>query len=242
MSGAHDDLSSPPARPVVAIVGRPNVGKSTLLNRVLGHRVAIVEERPGVTRDRKEVEADWNGYPFLLVDTGGWLTGGDDLDRKVSRQSERAILEADVAILVVDAVVGVTEEDAHVAELLRRRNGPVLVVANKVDDAVREGAIWEFMALGLGEPIAVSALHGRGAGDFLDQLVDILVEVAGPAPDLHDQPDQDATLRQRSGDDEADRVFSVSLVGRPERRQVDAVQSPDRRRPLRRARPAGHDP
>ncbi len=153
MSGAHDDLSSPPARPVVAIVGRPNVGKSTLLNRVLGHRVAIVEERPGVTRDRKEVEADWNGYPFLLVDTGGWLTGGDDLDRKVSRQSERAILEADVAILVVDAVVGVTEEDAHVAELLRRRNGPVLVVANKVDDAVREGAIWEFVALGLGEPV-----------------------------------------------------------------------------------------
>ncbi len=215
MSGAHDDATSRPARPVVAIVGRPNVGKSTLLNRVLGRRVAIVEERPGVTRDRKEVEADWNGYPFLLVDTGGWLTGGDALDQKVSRQSERAILDADVAILVVDAVVGVTEEDAHVAELLRKRNGPVLVVANKVDDAVREGAIWDFLGLGLGEPVAVSALHGRGAGDFLDRLVEVLVEVAGPAPEVAERPDHDATLRQRSGDDEADRVFSVSLVGRP---------------------------
>ena len=201
--------------PVVAIVGRPNVGKSTLMNRILGRREAIVEERPGVTRDRKEVPADWNGYPFRLVDTGGWLAGGDALDDKVSRQSESAIIEADLALFVVDTVVGVTEDDARVAELLRRRSGPVLVVSNKVDDAVREGGIWEFMNLGLGEPIAVSALHGRGTGDLLDLVVDRLVAAVGPRSITDDIHRTDPTLRQRSGDAEAERIFSVALVGRP---------------------------
>ena len=201
--------------PVVAIVGRPNVGKSTLMNRILGRREAIVEERPGVTRDRKEVPADWNGYPFRLVDTGGWLAGGDALDDKVSRQSESAIIEADLALFVVDTVVGVTEDDARVAELLRRRTGPVLVVSNKVDDVVREGGIWEFMNLGLGEPIAVSALHGRGTGDLLDLVVDRLVSAVGPRSITDDIHRTDPTLRQRSGDTEAERVFSVALVGRP---------------------------
>ncbi|MEO2113884.1 MAG: GTPase, partial [Acidimicrobiales bacterium] len=107
--------------PVVAIVGRPNVGKSTLLNRIIGRREAIVEERPGVTRDRKEVAASWRGRPFMLVDTGGWLAGGDSLDDQVSRQSEKAIADAHTVLFVVDATVGVTEDDDRVAALLRGR-------------------------------------------------------------------------------------------------------------------------
>ena len=156
---------------MVAIVGRPNVGKSTLLNRVVGRRAAIVEEKPGVTRDRKDVEAEWQGRRFRLVDTGGWLPGGSALDAKVSRQSERAMAEADLVLLVVDVAVGLTDEDARVAELLRRSGKPVLVVANKVDDATREPQVWELLALGLGDPFPISALHGRGTGDLLDAIV-----------------------------------------------------------------------
>ena len=156
---------------MVAIVGRPNVGKSTLLNRIVGRRAAIVEERPGVTRDRKDVDADWLGRPFRLVDTGGWMVGGSDLDAKVSQQVERAIAEADVVLFVVDVTTGVTEEDSRVAELLRRRGKPALLVANKVDDVSREGMVWELLSLGLGDPYPVSALHGRGTGDLLDAVV-----------------------------------------------------------------------
>jgi len=147
------------ALPVVAVVGRPNVGKSTLLNRIVGRREAIVEERPGVTRDRKEVVADWRGRSFTLVDTGGWLPGGNDLDAKVSRQSEVAIQESDVIIFVVDAALGIVEEDARVADLLRRAKVPVLVAANKVDDVGREPNVWEFVRLGVGDPYPVSAMH-----------------------------------------------------------------------------------
>ena len=186
--------------PVVAIVGRPNVGKSTLLNRIIGRREAIVEERPGVTRDRKEVAAAWQGRPFTLVDTGGWLVGGDSLDDKVSRQSEAAIAAADAVLFVVDATVGVTEDDARVAALLRGRSDTVIVVANKVDDRVHEASIWELMSLGLGEPSPVSALHGRGAGDLLDRLVAALPDVTDDDP-----PEE--------GDGE--RVMGVALVGRP---------------------------
>jgi GTP-binding protein len=198
--------------PVVAIVGRPNVGKSTLLNRIVGRREAIVEEKPGVTRDRKEVEAEWQGHRFLLVDTGGWLAAGDSLDLKVSEQAEKAMRAADAVVLVVDATVGVTEEDAHVAELLRRLTAPVHVVANKVDDVNREAAIWDFMQLGLGEPAPVSALHGRGTGDFLDLLVARLPA----APDHHtgavEDEDEDA-----ADDTDADepRTFAVAIIGRP---------------------------
>lgn len=166
------------ALPIVAVVGRPNVGKSTLFNRIIGRREAIVEEKPGVTRDRKALEAEWRGRRFLLVDTGGWLPGGSPLDEKVSRQSERAVREAAVVLLVVDTTVGIVEEDARVAELLRRSGATVLVVANKVDDEKREPAIWEFVALGLGAPWPVSALHGRGTGDLLDEVVRHL-----PAPE-----------------------------------------------------------
>ena len=189
--------------PVVAIVGRPNVGKSTLLNRIIGRREAIVEERPGVTRDRKEVAASWRGRPFMLVDTGGWLAGGDSLDDQVSRQSEKAIADAHTVLFVVDATVGVTEDDDRVAALLRGRADTVIVVANKVDDRVHEAASWEMLTLGLGDPAAVSALHGRGTGDLLDRLVDLL-----PAEDVPD----DAEL---SMEDDAPRVLGVSIVGRP---------------------------
>lgn len=206
--------------PVVAIVGRPNVGKSTLMNRILGRREAIVEERPGVTRDRKEVEADWNGRRFTLVDTGGWMAAGDALDAKVSRQSEKAIADADVVLFVVDTVTGVTEEDSRVADLLRRREGPVLLVTNKVDDTNRDSLIWEFMSLGLGEPLPVSALHGRGAGDLLDRVVELLPEADEAEREAYEvalgaMTPHDAEVRRRSGDSEADRVFAVALVGRP---------------------------
>ncbi|MFZ4669017.1 MAG: ribosome biogenesis GTPase Der [Microthrixaceae bacterium] len=189
---------------MVAIVGRPNVGKSTLMNRILGQRLAIVEERPGVTRDRKEVEAEWLGRPFRLVDTGGWLVGGTALDRKVSAQSEQAIRAADVVMFVVDATVGITEEDAQVAQLLRSLDVPVLVVANKVDDTRHEPLIWELMSLGLGEPHAISALHGRGTGDMLDALLAALPEATEDADD-----DADWEAESRDG------TVSVALVGRP---------------------------
>lgn len=189
--------------PVVAVVGRPNVGKSTLLNRIVGRREAIVEERPGVTRDRKEVAADWRGRPFLLVDTGGWLPGGTALDEKVSRQSEVAIAEADVILFVVDVAIGIAEEDARVAELLRRSSVPVLLAVNKVDGVSREAAVWEFVRLGVGDPYPVSALHGRGTGDLLDALVDAL------PPEVADTPDRQADP------DDGPRVFGVAIVGRP---------------------------
>ncbi len=188
-------------RPVVAVVGRPNVGKSTLVNRVVGRREAIVEERPGVTRDRKEVDAEWRGRSFVLVDTGGWLPGGDSLDEKVSRQSEKAMTEADAVLFVVDAATGVTDEDARAAEVVRRVAKRVLLVANKVDSENRENAIWDLMALGLGEPYPVSALHGRRTGDMLDVLVDGFPDEEVEVPD-DDAPDEP-------------RLFSVAIVGRP---------------------------
>ena len=187
----------------VAIVGRPNVGKSTLMNRILGRREAIVEERPGVTRDRKKVEANWQGREFTLVDTGGWIADGDTLDEKVSRQSEQAIFEADVVLFVVDTTVGVTEDDARVATLLRGTDTTVILIANKVDDRVHESSIWELMSLGLGEPMPVSALHGRGAGDMLDRIVAALPDVVDDIPD---------EVETDSGDP---RVVGVTLVGRP---------------------------
>ncbi|HEY1117727.1 MAG TPA: ribosome biogenesis GTPase Der [Acidimicrobiales bacterium] len=184
----------------VAIVGRPNVGKSTLVNRLAGRRTAIVEERAGVTRDAKAVEVEWAGRTFEVVDTGGWMPGGSALDEKVSRVSERAMEEADVVIFLVDGTVGVTEEDAKAAELLRRKHKPVRLIVNKIDDPKREHLIWEFMELGLGEPSPMSALHGNGAADLLDDLVAML-------------PPEDEEEEFESAADGGE--IAVSIVGRP---------------------------
>ena len=162
--------------PVVAVVGRPNVGKSSLVNRVLGRRIAVVDEEPGVTRDRREFRADWAGREFLIVDTGGWeVAPSEELVAKISAQAQAAMGAADLVLFVVDATTGVSEDDARVAQILR--DAPVLLVANKVDDAKQEPDAAELWQLGLGEPSAVSALHGRGVGDLLDRVVDRLPEV-----------------------------------------------------------------
>src|ERR1700687_4093011 len=168
------------SRPTVAVVGRPNVGKSTLVNRIVGKRIAIVEEQPGVTRDRKVLDADWNGRAFTIVDTGGWSASDDTLDRQVSRQAERAISQADVVLFVVDATVGITDEDDRVATLLRRTATPVLLVANKVDGENRESDAWALTRLRLGDPHSFSALPGRGTGDLLDEVVALLPDEDDP--------------------------------------------------------------
>ena len=157
--------------PTVVVIGRPNVGKSTLFNRIVGEQVAIVEDRPGVTRDRKETEAEWLGHRFLLIDTGGWLPAGSELDEKVSRQVEVAVRQADLVLFVVDASVGANDDDEQIAGWVRKTGRPVLVVANKADNERREADRWEFLSLGLGDPIPVSALHGRRAGDLLDEVI-----------------------------------------------------------------------
>jgi len=199
--------------PVVAIVGRPNVGKSTLVNRIVGKRIAIVEERPGVTRDRKVLPAEWRGREFSVVDTGGWVPGGNTLEQRVTAQAERAISTADVILLVVDTTVGVTDEDARVASILRRSKRPSLVVANKVDANTRESDAWTFERLGLGDPVMVSALHGRGAGDLLDEVVARLPALKGDAIEAPVVPD--GTDGEAVGVAADVHAISVAMVGRP---------------------------
>lgn len=191
--------------PVVAVVGRPNVGKSTLVNRIIGRREAIVEERPGVTRDRNEFDVDWAGYDFTLVDTGGWLPKTREakgLDDKVSQQAEYAIREADVTIFVIDARVRPTTEDALIAEMLRTREKPTFLVANKVDAASHELGMWEYLSMGLGDPNPVSALHGRGTADLLDLVVEQLPEI------------QEVSQDDEEGDED-ELMVAIAIVGRP---------------------------
>jgi GTP-binding protein len=187
--------------PVVVIVGRPNVGKSTWFNRVIGEQAAIVEDRPGITRDRHRRMAAWLGVDFWIVDTGGWMPSGSELDDKVSRQVEEAVREADLVIFMVDAAIGVTDEDELIAAWLRRTHVPVLLAANKSDNDRREQERWQFMSLGLGEPLSVSALHGRRSGDFLDEVVARIPHVEAPVEEIEAiKPDG---------------VPRVALVGRP---------------------------
>ncbi|MBU6312449.1 MAG: ribosome biogenesis GTPase Der [Actinomycetales bacterium] len=162
--------------PVVAVVGRPNVGKSTLVNRILGRREAVVEDVPGVTRDRVTYEAEWNGRDFVLMDTGGWQKDARGMAGLIAAQAERAINEADIVIFVVDATVGALDEDEAVVRVLRKSGVPVVLVGNKVDDARSEADAAALWSMGLGEPQYVSALHGRGSGDLLDRVVELLPE------------------------------------------------------------------
>jgi len=187
-------------KPKVVIVGRPNVGKSSLVNRLVGRRVTVVEEQRGVTRDRKTVEVEWRGIAFDLIDTGGWLAVGDELEDKVSRQADLALDEATLILLVVDTNVGVMDEDLEAARWVLRKGKPVLLVANKVDDEQHMSAIWEFFSLGAGEPFPVSALHGRGSGDLLDRIVDLI------------STEHDEVV---TGEDIDDGALNVAIVGRP---------------------------
>src|SRR4051794_34033475 len=162
--------------PVVAVVGRPNVGKSTLVNRLLGRREAVVQDVPGVTRDRVAYDALWRGRRFTLVDTGGWDPGATGLAARVAAQAEVAVAAADAVLFVVDATVGATNDDDAVVRVLRRAGKPVLLTANKVDDERWEAEAAALWSVGLGEPHMVSALHGRGSGDLLDAILDVLPE------------------------------------------------------------------
>lgn len=186
-----------PALPVLAIVGRPNVGKSALVNRILGRREAVVEDKPGVTRDRVSYKADWNGRKFTLVDTGGWEPDARGIDKSVALQAEVAVELADAVLFVVDATVGATSTDERVVKMLRSSKKPVILVGNKIDDAHLEpeaAALWN---LGLGEPYPVSALHGRGVADMLDAAMKVLPEVSAVAKEEFGGPRR------------------VALIGRP---------------------------
>ncbi len=177
-----EDSSSGPL-PVLAVVGRPNVGKSTLVNRVLGRREAVVEDVPGVTRDRVRYETEWAGRRFVVVDTGGWEHDAKGLAGRVAEQAEIAIELADAVLFVVDGQVGATATDEAVVKLLRKTKKPVILAANKVDDTRGEleaAALW---SLGLGEPYPVSALHGRGSGELLDAVLAALPEVSAVGPE-----------------------------------------------------------
>jgi GTP-binding protein len=169
--------------PVVAVVGRPNVGKSSLVNRVLGRREAIVQETPGVTRDRRSFEAEWGGRSFEIIDTGGLEPGAAGLDARVAEQAQVAMAAADLILFVVDATTGPTQDDLEVAMKLRRSDKPVLVAVNKVDRPDDLTPIADFYKLGLGDPLPVSALHGTASGDLLERLVEMLPETDGSTED-----------------------------------------------------------
>ncbi|MFD3535119.1 ribosome biogenesis GTPase Der [Streptomyces sp. NPDC058661] len=175
IEGAIEEAGHGPL-PVLAVVGRPNVGKSTLVNRIIGRREAVVEDKPGVTRDRVTYEAEWAGRRFKIVDTGGWEQDVLGIDASVAAQAEYAIEAADACLFVVDATVGATDTDEAVVKLLRRAGKPVVLAANKVDGQSGEADAAMLWSLGLGEPFPVSSLHGRGTGDLLDEVLKKLPE------------------------------------------------------------------
>ncbi|AZN40703.1 ribosome biogenesis GTPase Der [Paenibacillus albus] len=184
------------SKPIIAIVGRPNVGKSTIFNRVIGDRLAIVEDKPGVTRDRLYGSGEWNGRVFSIVDTGGIeIDGEDEIMKSVRMQAELAVEEADVIIFMVDAKAGLTNADDEVAQMLLRSRKPIVVAVNKVDNLNRRDDIYEFYNLGFGDPVAISGAHGMGIGDLLDAAVEKLPE------EVEDEYDDD--------------VIRVALIGRP---------------------------
>lgn len=170
--------------PVLAIVGRPNVGKSTLVNRIIGRREAVVQDTPGVTRDRVSYPAEWAGRDFTVVDTGGWEIDVKGLDRSVAEQAEIAVDLADAVVLVLDATVGVTASDERIVTMLRSKGKPVILAANKVDSPQQEADAAYLWSLGMGEPHPISALHGRGTGDLLDAIMDVLPDESAVASAL----------------------------------------------------------
>lgn len=172
--------------PVVAVVGRPNVGKSTLVNRLIGRRAAVVEDTPGVTRDRVSYDAEWSGREFVVTDTGGWSTDLRGMTAQITEQAQLAVEIADVVVFVADAVVGITDADQSVVDVLRRSGKPTILVANKVDDQRREADATALWNLGIGEPFPISALHGRGSGDLLDTILAAL-PTAPPVAEEEDQ-------------------------------------------------------
>ncbi|HEX5907703.1 MAG TPA: ribosome biogenesis GTPase Der, partial [Propionibacteriaceae bacterium] len=174
--------------PVVAVVGRPNVGKSTLVNRMIGRREAVVRDVPGVTRDRVSYDATWNGRQFVLVDTGGWAPDAKGMAARVTEQAELAVAAADAVVLVVDATVGTQDVDEAVVKVLRRSGKPVILAANKVDDQRTEAEAAAMWQLGLGEPFPVSALHGRGSGDLLDAILAAIPEAPRTPNDVERGP------------------------------------------------------
>ena len=202
--GTVNEVTNGDARKSVVIVGRPNVGKSTLFNRFVGEQAAIVEDHPGVTRDRHAREVEWCGHHFDLVDTGGWMPGGSALDSKVSRQVEAAARAADIVIFLVDAAVGLNDDDESIAAWLRTTGRPILLVANKVDGPNAETDLWQFLSLGLGDAVPVSAIHGRKSGDLLDVIVDQLEIEA-------DDPSETAGFVRNPETKEP----RVAIVGRP---------------------------
>ncbi|HPU14319.1 MAG TPA: ribosome biogenesis GTPase Der [Aeromicrobium sp.] len=185
------------SQPVLAVIGRPNVGKSTLVNRIIGRREAVVQDVPGVTRDRVSYDANWNGRTFTVVDTGGWDPDAKGMAERIAAQAEIAITVADAILFVVDATIGATDIDDKVVKLLRASGKPVVLAANKVDDQRGEMEAASLWNLGLGEPYPVSALHGRGSGDMLDAILAALPE----AP--------------REGDEEIGGPRRVAIVGKP---------------------------
>ena len=193
-------------RPRIAVVGFPNVGKSTLVNRLAGGREAVVHKQAGVTRDRKVIPCEWNGVGFDLIDTGGVdLAAEDSLSRAVQDQARAAIADADAVALVIDTRAGLRAGDAEVADILRRSEVPVVVVANKVDGLAIEPQVGDLYALGLGEPLAVSATHGRGTGDLLDRLADVLRDVRSA-----DDPAAPGREAEEGGG-----LVSIAVIGRP---------------------------
>jgi GTPase len=210
------------ATPVLAVVGRPNVGKSTLVNRILGSRQAVVEDTPGVTRDRVSYDATWRGRAFTIVDTGGWepsVEGSAELAARVAAQARVAVDAADAVLFVVDAVIGATDADAAVAAVLRRSRKPVVLAANKVDDTRGEAEVHSLWSLGLGEPLPVSALHGRGSGDLLDAVLDALPD----APAERDEPEGGPRRVALIGRPNVGKSSLLNKLAGSERVLVDAV-------------------
>ncbi|AGL19272.1 ribosome-associated GTPase EngA [Actinoplanes sp. N902-109] len=217
LAGPDDEPAGP--QPVVAVVGRPNVGKSTLVNRIIGRRQAVVEDKPGVTRDRVPYDAQWNGRRFTVVDTGGWEPNAKDRAAAIAAQAEIAVQTADVVVFVVDAMVGATDVDEKAVRMLRSSAKPVILVGNKADNQAIEMETTALWSLGLGEPYPISALHGRGSGDLLDAIL----EAMPPAPPIIEGGPRGPRRVALVGRPNVGKSSLLNRLAREERAVVDSV-------------------